>query len=64
MIVTNDRFDAWLDAWVTAWYHIGEIHAEWAPGPDEATEDIRRWYQRGVMMGLLQAQLTETVYPR
>jgi hypothetical protein len=50
-------YEYWLDAWCVAWAHIGEWHLFTINcGP---AYHVRLWYQRGVMMGLLQAHLTK-----
>ncbi len=51
----SDRYEAWLDVWCFAWYLVGEWHLfETTCGP---ASWVRLWHQRGVMMGLMQAEL-------
>lgn len=49
---TDYAFECWLDAWCVAWAHIGDAHHSGllGTGPGKL---LAYWYQKGVMMGLL-----------
>jgi hypothetical protein len=55
--VDEEHFEAWLDAWCVAWAHIGEWHV-FVTACGQAVW-VQEWYQRGVMMGLHVAYLSE-----